>query len=218
MSLLVLLAGLAVAAGQGDSQEALRGFDSTVALGAGHIFPLGDDRYNRDWPGQAVFEVSVAPEGPRTRVSASDLATVETGYETVSLIVLEARTDGWLRLAAGWLHTSALARARPALRFEPWERLFQSSEISPLYFRTQVRHALRVGPSESTALRTWIPADAGLYSIEAIEFRGDWARVRLNIPSGYCDFSGPPPVVREGWVRWRDSERGPWLWYYTRGC
>jgi hypothetical protein len=64
-----------------------------------------------------------------------------------------------------------------------------------------------------------IPADPNLYGIQPLQFRGDWARVRVSIPSSYC--ADPKPArsrVRDGWIRWRGRDRSPALWYYTRGC
>jgi hypothetical protein len=77
---------------------------------------------------------------------------------------------------------------------------------------------LRKSPSAEAPVVVSIPPDPNLYGLQPLQFRGDWVRVRLSIPSTYC---GDPPPERpklyEGWVRWR-SERGSALWYYPRGC
>ena len=37
-------------------------------------------------------------------------------------------------------------------------------------------------------------------------------------PSDYCVSVETDVAVREGWVKWRAPEKGPWVWCYTRGC
>lgn len=87
----------------------------------------------------------------------------------------------------------------------------------PLYFRTDVRHALRSEPAVESERRLWIPVARHEYLLEPLEIWGDWMRVRVKQPSDHC---WDPPEVRvdEGWVRWRGPERGPWVWYHSRGC
>lgn len=148
---------------------------------------------------------------------------IETGYETMSFIVLEHRRDGWLRLRYGkpsdshdgvaWTHTCHVETE--GLGFESWEERFTSGEISPLTFRSPVPHALRAGPGASSDLLHWI---AGDHHLEPLEFRGDWMRVRVTQPSDYCAGEAIQTREHEGWVRWRSPDKGPWVWYYTRGC
>ena len=92
---------------------------------------------------------------------------------------------------------------------------FASGEISPLHFRSDVPHALRAGPDEAAERLQWA---AGDYHLEPIEFSGDWMKVRVTQPSDYC--AGEAIKIREtdGWVRWRSRDKGPWVWYFTRGC
>jgi hypothetical protein len=148
--------------------------------------------------------------------------TVETAYEDTSFIVLESRDDGWLRLRYGrpsedhdgtaWVHRCHLARE--SLAFEPWQERFVSDEISPLYVRDRTPRLLRAAPADDAEEIARIDGD---YHLEPQEFQGDWLRVRLKTPSDYCL---DPDEVRteEGWIRWRSAERGPLVWYYTRGC
>ena len=136
--------------------------------------------------------------------------------------VLESRDDGWLRLRYGrpsedrdgtaWVHRCHLARE--SLAFEPWQERFLSDEISPLYVRDRAPRPLRAGPDDDAEEIARIDGD---YHLEPLEFQGDWMRVRLKTPSDYCV---EPDEVRteEGWIRWRSAERGPLVWYYTRGC
>jgi len=148
--------------------------------------------------------------------------TVETEYEDTSFIVLESRDDGWLRLRYGrpfedrdgtaWVHRCHLARE--SLAFEPWQERFLSDEISPLYVRDRASRPLRAAPNNAAEEIARIDGD---YHLEPLEFQGDWMRVRLKTPSDYCV---EPDEVRteEGWIRWRSTERGPLVWYHTRGC
>jgi hypothetical protein len=196
----------------------LRGSDPQLALGVGHVQPRREEDRD-DWLPRLVLTIFDAPRGKRVPLPEQWMRhAVETGYETLSIPVLEARNDGWLRLSFGWAHRDGLAAATPPLEYQTWESLFTGGAISPLYFRARVRHALRATPSTSAPLVAWIPADPVLYAIEPLSLEGDWARVRVSVPSDFCAApDAPKPEVREGWIRWRDA-RGPWLWYYTRGC
>ena len=148
---------------------------------------------------------------------------VETGYETMTFIVLEHRNDGWLRFRYGkpsdgrdgtaWTHTCHVEAQ--GLRYESWEERFTSGEISVLTFRSDVPHVLRAGPDESADELHRI---AGSHHLEPLEFRGDWLRVRVTEPSDYCAGEDIDVSVRKGWIRWRSTEKGPWIWYFTRGC
>ncbi|HEY7493325.1 MAG TPA: hypothetical protein VIH59_19705 [Candidatus Tectomicrobia bacterium] len=153
---------------------------------------------------------------------------VETEYESPSMLVYEARPDGWYRLryapgvgadGTAWTHQCFFKLGTIPIGFERWEERFLSQAISPLYFRTRVRHALRAAPGISAPRLQWIPAAPEQYHLKALEVRGDWMQVRVTEPSDYC--AGPDaPATRTytGWIQWRDTASGPWLWYYTRGC
>jgi hypothetical protein len=43
-------------------------------------------------------------------------------------------------------------------------------------------------------------------------------RARVTQPSNYCAGENIAVSQYEGWVRWRSPEKGPWVWYFTRGC
>lgn len=220
----------------------LEHYNRRVFLGVGHLRPPDDSHY-WDWLEHAVLPVFDAPGGeirewlargwrvdPTTgerREFAGD-GMVETGYEARSFIVLERHDDGWMRIllddpdtpnADGWTHDCLNAFGRDSLSFESWPERFSSDDISPLYFRTQVPHALRASPSTTAERLHVIPARESDYEIEWLEVRDDWARVRVTQPSDYC--LGPDEIetrTYEGWIKWWDEEIGPWLWYYTRGC
>jgi hypothetical protein len=218
--------------------DPMRGFDPEVLLGIGHLSAV--DRFDADWPSgltmplfrEAAGTVSawlvegwVMPIGATPR-PLGVAGLVETGYEVPSFTVHDSRPDGWVRLrvergAAGlvWTHACFFEQAPTTMRIERWEARFGSDETSPLYFRAAERHALRGGPSVSSELLRWIPADSRSYVLHPLETRGDWMRVELSVPSDYCTEPDDPPSDKAiGWVRWRDDDRGPWVWYFTRGC
>jgi hypothetical protein len=214
--------------------EPLDGADAELPLGAGHVRPAREaDRH--DWTRRLLLPVFAAPGGELklwlTPGSVGTDALIETGYETVSFIALQARESGrdagWLQIrfggplssGAGWVHRCHLEAATPRLEYEPWEKLFASQNVSPLYFRAWAPHALRKTASPASPLVARIPGDPNRYGMQPLEFQGDWARVRVSIPSDACADPKPTrPTVYEGWIRWRSRERGPSIWYYTRGC
>ena len=204
------------------------GFDPDVALGVGHVRPVREEERD-DWTRRLKLPVFTAPGGEvkiwLTPGSVGGDVLVETGYETGSLIVLQARPDGWLQIrfggplasGAGWVHRCHLDAATPRLEYQPWERLLAAA--APLYFRSWTPRNLRKAASTEAPVVAVIPPDPNLYGIKPLQFRGDWVRVRVSIPSTYC--ADPKPrraQVREGWVRWRSTDHSPALWYYTRGC
>jgi hypothetical protein len=208
--------------------EPLYGYDPDLPLGVGHVRPVREEERD-DWPRRLKLPVFTAPGGEvkiwLTPGSVGGDVLVETGYETASFIVLQARPDGWLQIrfggplssGAGWVHRCHLDAATPRLRYEPWESLLAGA--APLYFRSWTPRPLRKSASSEASVIATIPGDPNLYGIEPLQFRGDWARVRVSLPSRNC--ADPKPVhpkLYEGWVRWRGPQLGPALWYYTRGC
>lgn len=161
-----------------------------------------------------------------SRRSFGTAGLVETEYESPSAIVYEIRATGWIRFrylaednGTAWTHQCFFDLAEDPVSVTTWEERLTSDLISPLFFRREVPHALRAQPRAGSDRIAWIPANPAQYHLEPLEIRGDWMRVRVVAPSDYCsDPVDPTPTRSEGWVRWRDDEIGPWLWYYTRGC
>ena len=212
-------------------------------LGIGHLRPQEDKDYLWDWHTKIRLPLLAEPDAKpwgwiadgwlieltdgEPKISPFGTAgMVETGYETPSFIVLETRADGWLRFRYGkpakggdgtaWIHSCRLAQSKSGLKFETWEKRFLSPDISPFTYRSEIPHSLRSGPG---AEHERIGVIAGNYHLKPVEFRGDWLRVQVTQPSDYC--AGPDEVKSqtiEGWIQWRSAEKGPWVWYYTRGC
>jgi hypothetical protein len=131
---------------------------------------------------------------------------------------LQIRFGGPLASGSGWVHRCHLESATPPLEYEPWEKLFASEQAAPLYFRAWMPHALRNAPSPGAPQIALIPGDPNRYGMQPVEFRGDWARVRVSIPGSCVEPKPERPTVHEGWIRWRSRDRGPWVWYYPKGC
>jgi len=160
--------------------------------------------------------------GPR-RISSRPM--VEIGYEVPGWVVVEVR-DGWVRIRLAepgegsgdgtvWTSRCHLAASEPRLEFAPWEEVVGS----PLFFRGKRSRDLRAGPGEEFDRLLRVPGDDREAMVERLEVRGDWMRVRVTRPSTYCVVPPPPGVrVDEGWIRWRDDETGPRIWWFTRGC
>ena len=181
----------------------------------GEIFGFIDEGWLQDRGSDTVSWVPLGTEG-----------LVETGYETPSFLVLERRADGWMRFryappdrvestGTAWISDCHLGTHLPALRFEPWAERLLSSGISPLFFRSAVPHRLRAAPGIGAPLLGVI---AGNHHLEPLEVDGEWMRVVVAQPSDYCAGESIEVERREGWVKWRSDEKGPWVWYYTRGC
>lgn len=220
----------------------LHPWESDLNLGIGRLFAV--DNYAWDWQDQIRLPLFAQPGGEPfawimdgwliedgatvgTPYGASGM--VETGYEISAFVVFGRRADGWVRFryrpgsdidGSAWTHECFFdAVEGVTLAVELWQDRFLSDEISPLYFRAEVRHSLRAGPSTDTERILWIPAEQSAYTVEPIEVQDEWMRAKVTIPSTYCyGPDAPPSTETEGWVKWRDDEVGPWLWYYTRGC
>jgi hypothetical protein len=200
-----------------------------------------------DWPQHIVFPFFDAPGGEHIgwfdqgwvvlgfgydalHRQGSGAGQVETGYEEKSLIVLETAPDGWYRIrhteprrdapGTAWVHACHLKGSPVALSYESWEDRFGDlmRDSVPVFFRAEVRHSLRSAPSTDSARVAWIPADPGASEIYIREIAGDWMRVSVQQPRTYCGDEDADVAVDEGWIKWRDEEKGPWVWWHTRGC
>jgi hypothetical protein len=218
--------------------DPLRGWNPELNLGVGHLASTTD--FAADWavrirlplfasagstPSHWIVNGWRIPhEGDEAPQPFGLTGLVEVGYEVPAFIVHEEREDGWLRLRFGpaatelaWTHRCFFEQSSGPLRVQRWDARFTSDEISPLYFRAQVPHALRAEPDPQAQRVRRIPAREGDYILAPVAIRGDWMQVEVREPSDYC--GEPETVVKTvGWVQWRDAERGPWVWYYTRGC
>jgi hypothetical protein len=215
---------------------------SRVPLGSGHVHLNPEGPYPDlppgayDWLSSLVLplfaEAGGDPfawilegwivSGAGDPVALSRNGLIETGYEELSFAVLE-RADSWLRIrydqgeddsGLAWVPDCALSEGPVALVYTPWSEWLVSDRISPLFFRSEEPGSLFEAPGADTAVLSDI---AGDYHLEPQEVRGDWMRVILKMPSDYCEFD-IEPATREGWIRWSEPERGPRVWYYTRGC
>ena len=213
-----------------------------VHLGIGHVhysadnpvveLPPGEDNWLERVELPLSSEPGARPWGGLLRgwvggagLPAEPLTTrglLETGYEEASFIVLESRSDGWLRIRYGepggeetaWVPLCALRESLARLDFTPWSDWFLGDRASPLFLRSAIAGDLHSEPSPRS---TRITSIAGDHILEPLEIRADWMRVRLKQPSDYCS----PDVVSasvDGWLQWFSEDDGPRVWYFTRGC
>ncbi|MDX1393308.1 MAG: hypothetical protein R3195_02910 [Gemmatimonadota bacterium] len=156
---------------------------------------------------------------------------LETSYEQAGLVVTRSREDGWLEVwidigpvgraatyGLMWTHSCLLALGETPLVLSLWEDRFVGDGAPPLSFLGEERHALRAGVGPDADVVVWLVADD---EVELLEIDGDWARVRASRPGRYltgCLGEEWDGEVIEGWVRWRSTGRGSWIWYPTRGC
>jgi hypothetical protein len=210
-----------------------------IDLGVGHLYhpldqPAGVPPGSDDWLRQVELPLSTIEGAPPSSWIArgwiippigdpQPLATtglLETGYEELSFVVLQRSAD-WLRIrysvaesGTAWVPACALEASPARLEFAAWSDWFLGGEISPLFVRGARTLDLRSAPSVNLApLTVTTTGDA----IEPHEVRGGWMRVTLVRPSDYCEIESTSTRT-EGWIRWLTLDRGPALWYFTRGC
>ncbi len=153
-----------------------------------------------------------------------EIPVLAIGQGKSGLIVLEARPDGWIRFryyfpgralgdGTAWTHISQLGFGPVHLALVRWED-FLAHGTPPLVYRDGARHALFATPDSASAPRAWIDAD---YDLVPLEIKGDWMRVTLEVPIGWC---APEhlPTRTEGWVLWRNRLRGPLVWVDAWDC
>ena len=146
-----------------------------------------------------------------------------TGGEDAGLTILHARDDGWFRLryaapdstsdGTAWAHTSQLQMGDVDLEIVRWEEHFLRGEERVL--RASGVHYLREAPSDEgivlDSLKShdrWRERSEDSHALAPVEVRGDWMRVRVQRPGGWCGDPPGPRRTTEGWVRWRDSVNG----------
>lgn len=212
--------------------------------GVGFLHPRSQDGEIWTWERRATFPFYDAPDKrhlgwvvdgkvmPPDRPEAVEplswTGMIETGYETLTLMLREVRDDGWMEIRVSaprpddsgrvWVHACRLAHGEVALVPLLWSDVFVDSEL-PLSFRKQVPHALRVAPDAESERIAWL---VDRDDLEALEVRGDWMRVRAYHPGKYFSLCGGVDEWKgqtlEGWVRWASPEKGTWLYWPTRGC
>lgn len=151
--------------------------------------------------------------------SDASFLMLQTYYSLFSFPVTQIRDDGWFQFqytpaGRAWAHVDHLNLGKIDLAIETWENRFLDN--GRVEFR---RHGL------SQSLQA-VPSDAessilGLVGpdsfIEPIAFDGDWMQVRVTQPTDGCTFL-PGAVTQEGWMRWRNSQQKPLIWYPPKGC
>jgi hypothetical protein len=135
-----------------------------------------------------------------------------------SFPVVEMRPDGWFRFqytpaGTAWSHVSQLNIGPTELVIETWEDWV--SEVPQIEFRKHgVSQPLRSAPNLDEPLQSLVGPNS---LIEPLEVEGDWLRVRVTQPAEGCT-ALPGSNTEEGWMRWRDSEQSPLVWYPAEEC
>lgn len=161
------------------------------------------------------------PNGAEPIALGSDASflMLQTYDDLFSFPVTQIRQDGWFQfqytpVGKAWAHVDHLNLGRIDLAIESWEKRFL--DVGWVEFR---RHGL------SQSLQTTPGANnsdiLGLVGpdsfIEPIAFEGDWMQVRVTQPTDGCTFL-PGAVTQEGWMRWRNADSEPLIWYPPKGC
>jgi hypothetical protein len=206
-------------------------------LGVGHLKVEYTDHGYYDWPRKIVLPLWHKPGGEFLAwlrgglvISAdgaepfplSGPGMVETEYEQSTIIVTEVQGN-WLKLCyrtgtdgIAWAHRCYLGLGEILLGYQSWQELL-TEHGEWLNFRADVPHVLRAGPSTGSENVTVIGLD---HKLTLLKIEGDWMQVEVTQPDWTCRGSDQPFTgkTHRGWVKWRDDEIGPWVWYYTRGC
>ena len=212
-----------------------------MALGVGYLHVEGADDPSGalyyDWPVHVIAPFWSAPEETSfagwlrngqvyphgsNPLPLSGAGLVETDYEQSSFIVWEQSGD-WLRVRVLpawpdiWLNSCHLRIGAAKLRYDPWET-FIRQHGDWLHFRADVPHNLRASPDATSNRVTVVGLD---HKLVLMELEGDWMRVKVQQPDLTCSAMSDDSAraaEHEGWIKWRDESKGPWVWTYTRGC
>ena len=206
-------------------------------LGVGHLKVEYTDHGYYDWPSKIILPLWNEPDGEFLAWIRSGLVlpadgaevfplsgagVVETDYEQSTIIITEVQSD-WLRLryktgadGIAWAHRCYLDLGQIDLTYQSWQELL-TEHGDWLSFRADVSHVLRAEPNIDSEKVTMIGLD---HKLTLLKIEGDWMEVEVTQPDWTCTGPDQPFIgtTHQGWVKWRDDEVGPWVWYYTRGC
>jgi hypothetical protein len=132
--------------------------------------------------------------------------------------VMEVREDGWFRFqytpaGTAWSHLSQLDLGANSLTVESWSDWM--AEVGRVNFRKHgASQPLRPEPTLSAPLQSLVGANS---LIEPLDIQNDWMRVRVTQPANGCQ-PLPGSNTEEGWMRWRDDDGVPLIWFPADGC
>lgn len=214
--------------------------DEEPAFGVGFLDVSNAEKYYYDWARNIVLPLWAKPDDEAffgwihsgrvnpvhnaTPYALTGAGLVETEYEFSNFIVHEALDGDWLRIKLKpgengevWTHRCHLEIGAAKLFYNGWESYLRERG-DWLHFRSRVPHTLREEPNVSSPRITMIGLD---HKLVLREIHGDWMRVTVEQPDRTCNGGserGLRGSIHDGWVNWRDDEKGPWVWVYTRGC
>jgi len=206
--------------------------DPALDWGVGVLRPTGANAFER--VDLALFD---APNGThwgwitqgkvydqlrrRTLGDRTDATLLVSGARV--FLVLEERSDGWLRIRYG--HSDDRARGVAWTRADlsggrrstllNWNRVFDGGR-GIVFRNTASAHNLRAGPSRNAAVTTRL--EGADFDMTVLEMRGDWMRVRVFSPPACAGsvaedllLGARSTVEQTGWITWRSNGRGPWV-------
>ncbi len=143
----------------------------------------------------------------------------QTYPELMSFPVTQLREDGWFQFqytpaGTAWAHVEHLDLGAIDLEVEPWEGRF--ADVAQVEFR---QHGLSkslysVPGNEQTSILGLVGPNS---LIHPLAFEGDWMLVTVTQPTDGCS-AFPGATTQEGWMRWRNDEQGPLIWFDPQGC
>jgi hypothetical protein len=155
---------------------------------------------------------SLLPADPPAAYGYDAPPPAPTPFEEAALRIRYARDEeNWL---SAWVSRCALGASPAPLAYAAWSEWLLDDDLSPLFVRTGLPLALHAEPSDASSTVAFAMEGD---TLEPHEVAGEWMRVTLKQPSDYCR-PGVASASHGGWVRWLTEDRGPRLWYFTRGC
>lgn len=157
----------------------------------------------------------------RYGVASADSLTpnvVEFDYEIAGMPIDTFTASGWARVVVGFTRDgqprTGWAAVRPDdARVMLWrERLPEQS----LYFADGVPPEFHEVPGGAARAVTF--DDTLGYSMQPLEVRDDWMRVRVSVPHECRTPVDEPARTMDAWIRFLDERGRPRVWYAPRGC
>lgn len=175
-----------------------------------------------DAPAVAALVVSMPASGSWTYAvlgpAGAHANLLEYAYEENGIPV-DSLAGGWVRGIVAWA---------PAGRVTGWADASDTGRVRHVrwaehlaehawFFRDE--RAARLHDELADTVHPGVPPPTGPYTMEPLETRGRWMRVRLRWPGERCEAADTAGAqTREAWVAYLDPRGRPLVWYPSRGC
>lgn len=197
--------------------------------------PLYDSAQGKLW-GMLTGKWVVDLSGSNSKNWALESNLMQKSDETYAFIVLQETPEGWFQIqyahpedardGTAWVNQDHFQQQYP-LVVQYWRDIFQpvdktqSSHRRYLYKREQLSPSITLRSKPSAFSPTVFALESDLsghdYSIEPLEIKQNWMRVRLSIPRDFCS-TNETFQFYEGWMRWWSKEVGPTIYKPPRKC